>query len=60
VGNEDGLPYVAAVRPEGPSVVAELIGSDCDPVRFVRVGPKKELWTAADDGIIRKYSSLAH
>ncbi|KZT63658.1 WD40 repeat-like protein [Daedalea quercina L-15889] len=57
IATEDGLPYVADVRPEGPGVRAELIGSDCDAVRAVRVVQiqEPEVWTAADDGAVRRY-----
>ncbi|CCM06722.1 uncharacterized protein FIBRA_09016 [Fibroporia radiculosa] len=55
IATEDGLPYVAHVRPSGPSVRGELVGTDCDPVRFVRVLQEKEIWTAADDGAVRRY-----
>jgi len=51
----DGLPYVASVRPEGPGVLAELVSGDCDGVRVVRVGAEGEIWTAADDGVVRRY-----
>ncbi|RPD64431.1 WD40 repeat-like protein [Lentinus tigrinus ALCF2SS1-7] len=54
VATEDGLPYVAEVRPSGPRVRAELVGTDCDAVRLVRaVG--RDVWTAADDGVVRRY-----
>lgn len=57
VATDDGLPYIADVRPEGPSVHAELVGTDCDPVRSIRVrSAGKEVWTAGDDGIVRKYN----
>jgi len=52
---EDGLPYVASIRPDGPQVHTELIGSDCDAVRIVRVAEDGGVWTAGDDGIVRKY-----
>ncbi|TFK50371.1 WD40 repeat-like protein [Heliocybe sulcata] len=57
IGTEDGLPYVTEVRPEGPEVVAELVGGDCEAVRVVRVRGEGggEVWTAGDDGIVRKY-----
>lgn len=56
---EDGLPYVANVRPEGPSVLAELIGTDCDPVRSVRVGSGLgTVWTGGDDGVVRRYGGV--
>jgi len=55
VATEDGLPYVAGVRPDGPQVHTELIGSDCDAVRMVRVAENGTIWTAGDDGMVRKY-----
>ena len=55
VATEDGLPYVAGVRPDGPQVRTELIGSDCDAVRMVRVTENGAVWTAGDDGVVRKY-----
>lgn len=57
IATEDGLPYVADVRPEGPGVRAELVGPDCDAVRAVRVvyTQEPEVWTAADDGAVRRY-----
>ena len=56
VATDDGLPYIADVRPEGPSVYAELVGTDCDAVRNIRVRPgSREVWTAGDDGIVRRY-----
>ena len=54
IATEDGLPYVAEVRPSGPTVRAELVGTDCDAVRLVHaVG--RDIWTAADDGVVRRY-----
>lgn len=59
VATEDGLPYIANVRPEGPSARAELVGTDCDAVRSVRVGSHANaVWTAGDDGVIRRYERL--
>ena len=59
IATEDGLPYVAHVRPEGPSVCAELVGPDCDAVRCVRVhGETGAIWTAGDDGVVRRYKEL--
>jgi len=52
---EDGLVYVAGVRPDGPQVHTELIGSNCDAVRVVRVAENGGIWTAGDDGMVRKY-----
>ncbi|OBZ73829.1 Proteasomal ATPase-associated factor 1 [Grifola frondosa] len=56
IATGDGLPYVASVRPSGPHVRAELVGTDCDPVRLVKV-VRGQVWTAADDGIVRRYST---
>ncbi|KZT09268.1 WD40 repeat-like protein [Laetiporus sulphureus 93-53] len=55
IAAEDGLPYVADVRPGGPNVRAELVGPDCDPVRAVRVVREEDVWVAADDGVVRRY-----
>lgn len=64
ITSEDGLPWVASVRPEGPHVVAELVGADCERVGSLRVrgnGPWNainggaEVWIAADDGIVRRH-----
>jgi proteasomal ATPase-associated factor 1 len=58
VATADGLPYVASVVPEGPAVAAELVGVDCDPVRKVAVrleGNRTDVWSASDDGIVRRY-----
>ncbi|KAF7789711.1 hypothetical protein EIP86_000657 [Pleurotus ostreatoroseus] len=56
IGTEDGLPYVAEVRPEGPSVRSELIGTDCDAIRRIRVlSGTGDVWTAGDDGVVRRY-----
>ncbi|KAI0641944.1 WD40 repeat-like protein [Trametes meyenii] len=56
VATEDGLPYLAAIGSSGPSVRAELVGTDCDAVRFVRV-VGDDVWSAADDGVVRRYRS---
>ncbi|GJE96206.1 WD40 repeat domain-containing protein [Phanerochaete sordida] len=59
IATEDGLPFVANVRPEGPSVLAELVGTDCDAVRSVKVGSTPgTVWTAGDDGVVRRYEGL--
>ncbi|KAI0784475.1 WD40 repeat-like protein [Abortiporus biennis] len=59
IATEDGLPYVAGVHPEGPSVYTELVGTDCEAIRCIRVrGDGNELWTAGDDGIVRKYEDI--
>ncbi|PCH39929.1 WD40 repeat-like protein [Wolfiporia cocos MD-104 SS10] len=55
IATEDGLPYVADVRPGGPNVRAELVGQDCDPVHAVRVVQGLYVWTTADDGVVRQY-----
>jgi len=55
IGTEDGLSYVASVRPEGPAVLSELVGTDCDAIRVVRVSSDGAIWSAGDDGIIRRY-----
>lgn len=55
IATEDGLPYVAGVRPDGPQVHTELIGSDCDAVRTVQAAENGAIWTAGDDGIVRRY-----
>lgn len=60
VATSDGLPYVAGVVPEGPTVRAELVGPDCDPVKKVIVrstpeGGNMELWSSSDDSIVRRY-----
>lgn len=61
IATQDGLPYLANVQPEGPSVRTEIIGTDCDATRCVRAGPGEgNVWTAGDDGIVRKYSGLAN
>lgn len=56
IATEDGLPYVAEVRPSGPRLRAELVGTDCDGVRHVRV-VGGQVWTASDDGVVRRYAS---
>ena len=52
---EDGLPYVVGIRPDGPQVHTELIGSDCDAARTVKAAENGTIWTAGDDGMIRSY-----
>ncbi|EJD35492.1 WD40 repeat-like protein [Auricularia subglabra TFB-10046 SS5] len=52
---EDGLAYRARVDEGRISVVEELVGPDCDPLRGVRVTAGGAVWTVADDGIVRKY-----
>ena len=58
VATADGLPYIASVVPEGPAVNAELVGADCDPVRNITLrdnNGRREVWSASDDGIVRRY-----
>ncbi|KAG6914869.1 hypothetical protein DXG01_014844 [Tephrocybe rancida] len=59
VASADGLPYVANVLPDGPSVASELVGGDCDPVRSVRVrnaeGGTWDVWSAGDDAVVRRW-----
>ena len=57
VATEDGLPYIADVSPRGAKVRAEIVGGDCDAVRVVRMDEKGSIWTASDDGVVRKYSA---
>lgn len=59
VATEDGLPFISGVRPEGPYVKAELVGSDCEAIRCVRVrAGSTEVWTAGDDGVVRIYDRM--
>ncbi|THH03629.1 hypothetical protein EW145_g6130 [Phellinidium pouzarii] len=56
IATEDGLPFVAGIRPNGPEVRAELAGGgNCDAVRLVAVDERGGLWVACDDGIVRMY-----
>lgn len=56
IATEDGLPYIAGIRPDGgPRVDAELVGVDCEAVRVIRVDPTGGIWTAGDDGVVRLY-----
>ncbi|KAG6891523.1 hypothetical protein C0992_005058 [Termitomyces sp. T32_za158] len=59
VATSDGLPYVADVLPDGPGVASELVGSDCDPVRSVRVRETvtgaQDIWSAGDDAVVRRW-----
>ncbi|KAG8924494.1 hypothetical protein FRC02_010398 [Tulasnella sp. 418] len=55
VATEDGLPYKVRVGPENPEVVEEYVGNDCDAVRVVKVGADGAIWTAGDDGVVRRY-----
>lgn len=54
IASADGLPYIASIRPEGPQVIEELVGYNCDPVRSIKVAGGS-IWTAGDDGLIRRY-----
>ncbi|KAJ7237751.1 WD40-repeat-containing domain protein [Mycena haematopus] len=57
VSTEDGLPFMARISATEPACVdAELVGADCDPVRKIRV-VGHNIWSAADDGIVRRYDS---
>ncbi|KAF8209354.1 WD40 repeat-like protein [Mycena galopus ATCC 62051] len=57
VSTDDGLPFVARISASEPACVdAELIGADCDPVRRIRV-VGCDIWSAADDGVVRRYGS---
>ncbi|KAF7353907.1 WD40 repeat-like protein [Mycena venus] len=57
VSTDDGLPFVARISADQPArVEAELIGADCDPVRSIRV-VGRDIWSAADDGVVRRYGS---
>ncbi|KAF7761625.1 hypothetical protein Agabi119p4_9617 [Agaricus bisporus var. burnettii] len=60
IATADGLPYIASIIPEGPGIQTELVGVDCDPVGNIRVvrgdsDDQEEVWTASDDGIVRRY-----
>ncbi|KAI5116712.1 hypothetical protein M0805_003224 [Coniferiporia weirii] len=53
---EDGLPFVAGIRPNGPEVLAELAGGgDCDAVRAITISEGGGIWVACDDGVVRMY-----
>ncbi|KAJ7058511.1 WD40 repeat-like protein [Mycena amicta] len=59
VGTDDGLPFIARIGGESPSVsvAAELAGTDCDAVRSLR-SAGGSVWTAADDGVVRRYDPV--
>lgn len=60
IAAQDGLSYIANVRPQGPSVRTELVGTECDAVRCIRAGPDEgDVWTAGDDGMVRRYTRLS-
>ncbi|KZP34021.1 WD40 repeat-like protein [Athelia psychrophila] len=56
VVTDDGLPYIARLTadPGSAAVQAEIVGSDCEAVRVVKVRGR-EIWTAGDDGVVRVY-----
>lgn len=54
IASADGLPYIASIRPDGPHVVEELVGYNCDSTRNVRI-VGHSLWTTGGDGLIRRY-----
>ncbi|KAJ8490196.1 hypothetical protein ONZ51_g2455 [Trametes cubensis] len=56
IATEDGLPYIAELHSSGPRVHAELVGTDCDAVRFVKTAGH-DVWSTADDGLVRRYKS---
>ncbi|KAK0227734.1 WD40 repeat-like protein [Armillaria fumosa] len=56
VSTEDALPYIASVQGQTVRVGAEIVGTDCDAVRHVRVTDTGDIWTAADDGVVRSYT----
>ncbi|KAJ3773787.1 WD40-repeat-containing domain protein [Lentinula raphanica] len=66
VATADGLPWIASLTDlpvsgecnTQVSVYAELVGGDVDAVRHVCVhtaDTQVEVWTASDDGIVRRY-----
>ncbi|KDQ18802.1 hypothetical protein BOTBODRAFT_476482 [Botryobasidium botryosum FD-172 SS1] len=55
VATDDGLPYRADVPTGAPRVIEELVGGNCDAVRAIAVGMNDDVWTAWDDGLIRRY-----
>jgi proteasomal ATPase-associated factor 1 len=54
VATADGLALIAQVGPNGTSVEGEIVGGDCDAMRFVKV-VEANVWTACDDGVVRMY-----
>ncbi|KAJ6606014.1 WD40-repeat-containing domain protein [Mycena vulgaris] len=57
VSTDDGLPFIARTAAAEPARVgAEIVGTDCDPVRGIRI-VGHDVWSAADDGIVRRYAS---
>ena len=65
IATGDGLPWIAGINMESPSdatggteinvsTYAELTGGEIDAVRGV-VSVGNEIWTACDDGLVRRY-----
>lgn len=54
VASADGLPFIASLKPEGPQVIEELVGYNCDAVRSIRA-VDGAIWTAGDDGLVKRY-----
>lgn len=54
IASTDGLPFITSIRPEGPQVVEELVGYNCDAVRSIK-SVNGSIWTAGDDGLVRRY-----
>jgi proteasomal ATPase-associated factor 1 len=54
IGTSDGLPFRARVGQEGPIIVEEYAGYNCDAARVVRV-IAGYIWIAGDDGVVRRY-----
>ena len=53
---EDGLPFVARVRPSHAEVLAELAaGTDCEAVRVAHADSNGGIWIGGDDGVVRMY-----
>ncbi|OCH87596.1 WD40 repeat-like protein [Obba rivulosa] len=63
IATSDGLPYVARLQTAAVDVGVELVGLDCDAVRVIRTVPGREggeeIWTAGDDGVVRRYAPRA-
>jgi proteasomal ATPase-associated factor 1 len=55
VGPEDGQAFVLDVGPKEPVVLLELQGLDVDSVRVIKLSGTGDIWSVADDGIVRKY-----
>lgn len=54
VASTDGLPFIASLKPEGPQVIEELVGYNCDAVRCIKA-VNGTIWTAGDDGLVKRY-----